>query len=126
MRSAIATSYDKPPEPISFVTVVNDFAELRHNLLASPIAGSAFHEWIAIDNTGNRLSGNISKLYCEAQVRAANDLVFFFHQDVFIPAEWEGNLFKALSELETIDPNCFLKKLPCLTRSYRESPWEPD
>lgn len=95
----------KPPEPISFVTVVNDFAELRHNLLASPIAGSAFHEWIVIDNTGNGLSGDISKLYCEAQARAANDLVFFFHEDVFIPAEWEDNLFKALSELETIDPN---------------------
>lgn len=105
MSSAIATSYDKPREPISFVTVVNDFAELNNNLLASSIAGSAFHEWIVIDNTDNRLSGDISKLYCEAQARAANDLVFFFHQDVFIPAEWKGNLFKALSELETIDPN---------------------
>ena len=105
MNAAIAILPDKPPEPISFVTVVNDFAELKHNLLASPLASSAFHEWIVIDNTGNRLSDDICKLYCDAQARAANDLVFFFHQDVYLPADWESNLFKALSELEAIDPN---------------------
>ena len=105
MNSATPTSLGKPPEPISFVTVVNDFAELSHNLLASPIASSAMHEWIVVDNTGNGLSGDIGKLYFDAQARAANDLIFFFHQDVYIPAEWERNLFKALSEFESIDPN---------------------
>jgi hypothetical protein len=96
---------DSSSESISFVTVVNDFAELQHNLLASPIAASTSHEWIVIDNTGNRLSPHISKLYVEAQARAANDLVFFFHQDVYIPAEWERSFFKALRELEALDPN---------------------
>jgi hypothetical protein len=105
MSSVIAALADEPREPISFVTVVNDFAELKHNLLASPIAGSAFHEWIVIDNTGNRLSDDICKLYCDAQARAAHDLVFFFHQDVYIPGGWERNLFRALAQLEMIDPN---------------------
>ena len=94
----------RPLEPISFVTVVNDYKELEHNLLSSPVANSAFHEWIIIDNTDNLLSMDICKLYCSALVRARNDLVFFFHQDVYLPSGWEADVFAALSELEAIDP----------------------
>jgi hypothetical protein len=99
------TSSGPPPEPITFVTVVNSFAELKHNLLASPVAASTLHEWIIIDNTENRRSDGISALYFEAQLRAANDLIFFVHQDVYLPAEWEKNVFYAIAELEAIDPN---------------------
>jgi hypothetical protein len=103
MNSGISTF--QPPEPISFVSVVNDFAELKQNLLASPIAGSGFHQWIIIDNTGNRLARDICKLYRDGQERAVHDLIFFVHQDVYIPVEWERDFFKALFELEAIDPN---------------------
>ena len=94
----------QPPEPISFVTVVNDFDELGYNLMASAVAGSKSHEWIVIDNTGNRLSGDLSKLYLDGLNRASHDLVFFFHQDVYIPDGWERQVFAALAELEALDP----------------------
>src|ERR1700728_290390 len=100
-----STSADEPSEPITFVTVANDFAELEHNLLASPVATSKVHEWIVIDDVGNRLSRDICKLYGDAQDRARHDLIFFFHQDVHIPAEWERHFFQALLELEAIDSN---------------------
>jgi len=102
MDRAPATAFE-PPEPITFITVVNDFAELAHNLRASPVAASPDHEWIIIDNTGNRRSGDICKLYGEAQARATNDLVFFLHQDVYLPAAWEGQVFAAIARLEERD-----------------------
>src|SRR5947209_33046 len=70
----------KELEPITFVSFVNDFSELKHNLLASAVAQSPGHEWIIIDNTENQRSSDICKLYVDAQNRAKNDLVFFFHQ----------------------------------------------
>lgn len=103
MDRASATPFE-PPEPITFVTVVNDFAELAHNLRASPVLASPVHEWIIIDNTGNRRSPDICKLYGEAQARAANDLVFFMHQDVYLPAAWEAQVFAAIARLEERDP----------------------
>ena len=103
MHRTPATAFE-PPEPITFVTVVNDFAELGHNLRASPVAASTVHEWMIIDNTGNRRSDDIGKLYCEAQARAANDLVFFMHQDVYLPAAWEAQVFEAIAQLEARDP----------------------
>ena len=92
-------------EPITFVSVVNDFSELKHNLLASPVAQSARHEWIIIDNTDNKSSSDICKLYVDAQNVAKNDLVFFFHQDVYLPSEWEHKLVEFLIRLERLDRN---------------------
>lgn len=91
-------------EPISFVVAVNDRDELRHNLLSSPVAASPDHEWILVENEGNRRHSNISKLYHEAMGRARNDLVFFLHQDVFLPEGWEERLFAQLAEVEGRDP----------------------
>ena len=96
-----------PPQgrrPISFVVAVNDEEELRHNLLASPIAGDPTHQWILVDNRRNRRFKDIARLYNEALEKAQNDLVFFFHQDVYLPAGWESQLHKSLRKLEAEDP----------------------
>jgi hypothetical protein len=90
-------------EAISFVTCVNDFSEFQHNLGASPAASSRRHEWIVIDNTDNKVSPDICKIYNDALARASNDLVLFFHQDVFVPPAWETQFYAALAELEQID-----------------------
>jgi arylsulfatase A-like enzyme len=91
-------------EPITFVVAVNDGDELRHNLLGSPVARSREHEWLLVENTGNARYGSLSRLYDDALERARNDLVFFVHQDVFLPEGWEERLFPALAGLEALDP----------------------
>jgi arylsulfatase A-like enzyme len=91
-------------EPITFVAAVNDEDELRHNLLASPVARSREHEWLLIENRGNTRYESISRLYADALARASNDLVFFVHQDVLLPEGWEERTFTALADLEGLDP----------------------
>ncbi len=90
-------------ESISFVVVVNDFEELRNNLLSSPIVHSDRHQWVIVDNRDNRRSTSISQLYHEALVDADHDLVFFMHQDVYLPHGWESRTAAALQDLEDMD-----------------------
>lgn len=92
------------PEPISFVVAVNDQRELELNLLASPVARSNRHQWILVDNGKNHRYTSISKLYTDAARDARHDLLFFMHQDEYLPDDWEGCLFKALAELDGLDP----------------------
>ena len=91
-------------EKVTFVVAVNDWEELRVNLLSSPIARSREHEWILVENSGNNRYESISRLYAEAQQRARNDLVFFIHQDVLLPEGWEARMFEGLAGLEKLDP----------------------
>jgi hypothetical protein len=91
-------------EPITFVIVVNDRDELATNLLASPVTRSSRHEWLLIDNEHNRRSTSVSRLYADALAAARNDLVFFMHQDLYLPAGWEARMYEALGELEELDP----------------------
>ena len=92
-------------EPVSFVVAVNDDDELRHNLLASPVARSRHHEWMLVENRGNCSYASISQLYQDCLERARNDLVFFVHQDVHLPDGWEDRVFQGLLKLEARDPN---------------------
>ena len=92
-------------EPISFICAVNDFDELEKNLLASPIRESDLHEWIIVDNVDNKAGENIAEIYADAMARTAHDLVFFFHQDVYLPHGWERDVFARLAELDKIDPD---------------------
>jgi len=98
-RAAIANF-----EPITFVVAVNDAEELRHNFLASPVCTSSRHELLLMENYGNRPFASMSALCCSALERAANDLVFFVHQDVFLPPGWERRFFLSLGLLEARDP----------------------
>ena len=92
-------------EAITFVVAVNDEDELQHNLLSSPVAKSSRHEWLLVENTDNERYDSISRLCDEACQQARHDLVFFIHQDVFLPHGWEERMFRALAELERLDPN---------------------
>ncbi len=90
--------------PVSFVVAVNDLEELEVNLLASPVARSSRHEWVLVDNTGNRRYDSISRLYNDALRTARHDLVFFMHQDVYLPEGWEARTAHAIADLERRDP----------------------
>ena len=90
-------------EPITFVVAVNDGDELLHNLRASPVAQSSRHEWILVENNGNSRYSSISRLYQDSLELAGNDLVFFLHQDVYLPHGWEARIALALAELEKRD-----------------------
>jgi len=90
-------------EPITFIVSVNDQKELEENLLASPVAQSDRHQWLLVDNTGNRRYQSISRLYAENARKAENDLVFFLHQDLYLPPGWEERFFRSLLELEVMD-----------------------
>jgi len=93
------------PEPISFVVCFNDQRELEENLLASPVARSSAHQWVLVDNQHNRAGEGISRIYEEAARKAEHDLVFFMHQDLYLPPGWEERLFIALRSLEQVDPS---------------------
>jgi arylsulfatase A-like enzyme len=91
-------------EPITFIVAVNDPGEFRLHAMASECFRSGRHQWIVVENVGNRGSDSISRLYHEAGRRSQNDLCFYVHQDVLFPPDWEPRLFRALRELEAIDP----------------------
>jgi arylsulfatase A-like enzyme len=91
-------------EPASFIVAVNDWQELEVNLLASPVASSPRHQWVLVDNRDNRAYDGISRLYFEAAERAENDLLFFMHQDLFLPEGWEERAAMALRDLKRRDP----------------------
>ncbi len=91
-------------EPITFVVAVNDEEELRNNLLSSPVARAREHEWVLVENLENQRFTSISALYEHALKRATHDLVFFIHQDAFLPLGWEARMFQSLRILEDTAP----------------------
>jgi len=90
-------------EPISFVVALNDRSEFENNLRRSPVANSPFHEWLVVENQHNGHYSSISALYQDALENARHDLVFFIHQDVYLPVGWEERMFRALRNLEQRD-----------------------
>lgn len=93
------------PEAFTAVVVVNDFEEARYNLFASPVYSARRHEWIVIDNVNNKAGDSMSRLYFEAASVARNDLVFFLHQDVWLPEAWEQQMYHTLAKVERMDPS---------------------
>ena len=96
---------DPELEPVSFVVAVNDREELQCNLLASPVAQSSRHRWILVDNVGNKRYDTISALYNEALDMADTELVFFVHEDLYLPVGWELSAARGLAELGRLDRN---------------------
>lgn len=91
-------------EPITFVVAVNDAAELRLHALHSACFRNGRHQWIVVENTDNRAYDSISRLYHDAGRRALHDLRFFVHQDVVFPPDFEDRVFRAIADLDRIDP----------------------
>ncbi len=91
-------------EPITFIVAVDDPRELRRHVLVSDCYRHGGHQWLFVENRGNRAYSSISRLYVEAARRAAHDLRFHVHQDVLFPPDWEQRLFAALADLAGRDP----------------------
>ncbi len=89
---------------LSIVVAVNDWAELEQHLSGSPLRTGNRHQWLLFDNTGNRLSGDLCRIYARGLEQAEGDLVIFAHQDVFFPPGWEQDFSRALEEVAAIDP----------------------
>jgi hypothetical protein len=63
------------------------------------------HEFLLVENYDNRSYESIATLYNDALHRASHDLVFFVHQDVYFPDDWEAQAMGALRDLEKRDPS---------------------
>eukprot|EP01097_Dermamoeba_algensis_P009382 TRINITY_DN6603_c0_g1_i1.p1 TRINITY_DN6603_c0_g1~~TRINITY_DN6603_c0_g1_i1.p1 ORF type:complete len:263 (-),score=61.55 TRINITY_DN6603_c0_g1_i1:632-1420(-) len=71
-------------EPITFVAVVVNEADLAYNLLKSPAFTrfGEYHQWIIYNNIQSKLK--VTKLYHDGWKRAKNDLLVFMHPDVWL------------------------------------------
>lgn len=86
-------------ESITFVVPVSDNKVYQDNFLASSLFKQGHHHEILV-MTG---FSSASRAYNAAIDRAANDLIVFAHQDVFLPDSWVTDLRTALSYLEEED-----------------------
>ncbi len=90
-------------EPITFIVAVDNPVELRRHVLSSACYAHDAHQWLFVENGGNRAYSSISRLYRDAVREARNDLVFYVHQDVLFPPDFEDRLHRALADLESRD-----------------------
>lgn len=82
------------PLPLSFCAAVNDPAVLNSTLLASP---GLPRECEFLPRSGFSSAG---AAYNSALDSAANDLVVFVHQDVYLPSGWTDKLWHLISTLD--------------------------
>lgn len=97
-----AGKYDRP---ITFIVAVNDSGEMKHNLLESAVVENPVHQWLLVNNHENKHYHNVGQLYNDAARDAKHDLIFFLHQDVYLPSTWEAQLNTSLERLEVTDPD---------------------
>ena len=87
--------------PITFAVAVSSRDICEHNLMASPcLSQPNEHQLVFQENFSSA-----AKAYNHAIERAANDLIVFAHQDVFLPEGWLSHLRAALDRLADADPN---------------------
>lgn len=97
---------DAPPlAPSTFVVAVDDPIELRRHVMASRAFQEGSHQWLFVENRGNRAYASISALYEDARRRARHAVLVFLHQDVFLPPDWEARVARRLDDLTRRDPN---------------------
>src|ERR1039458_7283409 len=86
---------------VTFVAAVNSREVLEQNLLASPCLRSTSRHEILIQEH----YASASAAYNDALRKAANNLIVFVHQDVFLPDAWLSQLGENLRRLEEKDPD---------------------
>lgn len=84
-----------PTLGLTFVVAVNDRSILKRNLLASPCLQDTTVEVLELEGYASAASA-----YNAAIKQAANDLIVFVHQDVFLPADWISQLLSGIDSLE--------------------------
>jgi hypothetical protein len=86
---------------VTFVAAVNSREVLEQNLLASPcLRSTSSHEILIQEHYASA-----SAAYNDALRKAANNLIVFVHQDVFLPDAWLSQLGENLRRLEEKDPD---------------------
>lgn len=84
-RRPSAATPPSPAVPISFVACVNDEAQLRSNLLASPcLAPGSPHEVLLMRGQPSAADG-----FNTALPRTRHDIVVFVQQDMYLPRGWD-------------------------------------
>ncbi len=83
----------------SLVVAVNNERVLQQTLLASPVIDGRCQ---VIMKRGFPCAG---KAYNAGIAEARHDIMVFAHQDVYLPDDWITNLERALTQLESQDPN---------------------
>ena len=84
----------------TFVAAVNSREVLEQNLLASPcLKSKSGHEVLIQEHYASAAAA-----YNDALRKAANNLIVFVHQDVFLPDAWLSQLEANLQRLEEKDP----------------------
>jgi len=99
-----AVAPSAPATPMRAVTVVVDFDEFEHNLLASPDVKSGAIDLEVIDNRGNAAGSGIAGLYAGSATAASDGPALFVHPDVYLPAGWVDRTLVALADLDERDP----------------------
>lgn len=89
--------------PMSFIVAVDDPVELRRHVLSSRCFQTGGHQWLFVDNRGNRAFSSISKLYVDATRRAKHELRCYVHQDVVFPPDWEHRVWRTLEHTPGFD-----------------------
>jgi len=85
---------------ISFIVAVNNRGVLNANMLSSPI----FNNNDSFDIIIQEGYKSAAKAYNNAINKSKNDLLVFVHQDVYFPGKWVDDLFRAVSYLDSKDP----------------------
>jgi Glycosyltransferase like family len=89
------------PSSITFVVAVNNRAVLENNFQASPCLRTPHSHEILIQEGYS----SAAKAYNAAIDKSSNDLMVFIHQDVILLEPWLSQLSRALTSLESQDPN---------------------
>jgi arylsulfatase A-like enzyme len=91
--------------PTTFIVAVDDALELRRHALASRCFVTGGHQWLFVENRGNRAYSSISRLYRDAVRRARHPYICYLHQDVLLPPDWETRFAHHVVNLQKLDPN---------------------
>lgn len=87
--------------PLTFVVLASDQEILRQNLLASPCLKDPNPHQVIIQQGYD----SASRAYNAALLQAANEVVVFIHQDVYLPRFWIADLESSLRQLAIVDPD---------------------
>jgi hypothetical protein len=81
-----------------FITPVNNREVFQNNLLKSPIVSGG--QYPLIIQEGYK---NVCRAYNDGIKKVNSDFIVCVHQDVYLPPNWENDLFRALSILENVN-----------------------
>ena len=86
---------------ITFAVAVNNHEIFKNNFLASPCLREPHQHQILVQEGFK----SATRAYNDAIEKSSNDLIIFCHQDILLPENWILLLDRALSDLQTADPN---------------------